>query len=98
MWFDVDAALAAVCGFQVDAGSHNSGPTAANGAKSANPEPHQTTRLAGLARLAGSGLGKSVQHDAHVADWMDRVERAAIIEFDGSVSRLRAEKRAGITK
>lgn len=98
MWFDVDAALESVCGSHGEARSRNNNPTAANPANPANRQSHETHSLARLAGLAGPRLGNSDQHDAHVEDWIDHVERAAIIEFDGWVSRLEAEKRAGIRK
>lgn len=36
-------------------------------------------------------------HDAHVAAWLVWSERAAIIEYDGGLSRDEAEKLAGIS-
>jgi hypothetical protein len=39
-----------------------------------------------LARLEASD-----QYDAHVFDWMDWEERAAIMEYDGGMSRKEAE-------
>lgn len=43
-----------------------------------------------LARLTSSA------YDAHVSDWTDRQERAAIIEFEGERYRREAEKLAGL--
>lgn len=34
------------------------------------------------------------QHDSHVTDWVDWLERAAIMEFDGALNRQRAENAA----
>lgn len=98
MWFDVDAALASVRGLRDEDRSQNLNQTPANPANLANRANQDTHGLAGLARLAGPGFGNSGQHDAHVEVWLDHVERAAIIEFDGSASRPEAEKRAGFRK
>lgn len=35
------------------------------------------------------------QHDEHISDWMDWQERAAIMEYDGGMSRKEAETEAG---
>ena len=43
-----------------------------------------------LARLTVS------EPDAHVSDWYDRQERAAILEFDAGLERREAERRAGL--
>jgi hypothetical protein len=34
------------------------------------------------------------QHDAHVSDWVDWSERAAIMEYDGGLTRAEAERLA----
>ncbi|MEM9668695.1 MAG: hypothetical protein AAF950_07185 [Pseudomonadota bacterium] len=38
-------------------------------------------------------LKSIAQHDAHVGEWIDFLERASIIEFDGNVKREIAETR-----
>lgn len=47
--------------------------------------------LGTLARHAVSG---QTPHDAHVSLWIDYQERAAIMEFDGGLSRIDANQRA----
>lgn len=48
---------------------------------------------ADIARILGEAPDDD-QLDAHVSDWADRQERAAIIEFDGERSRREAERLA----
>ena len=53
-------------------------------------EKDEAGTLGTLARQAGE------EYDAHVAEWMDREERAAILEFDGGYARRAAERAAGL--
>ena len=42
----------------------------------------------------GGDVGNRTDLDAHVADWMDWQERAAIMEYDGGMTRAEAESAA----
>jgi hypothetical protein len=47
--------------------------------------------FAAVARIIGR---EPVERDAHVSDWYDWEERAAIMEYDGGLSRADAERSA----
>ena len=68
------------------------------------PEPTKPTK-GGSVGFVGSSLGETEkihvpdtethEHDAHVSDWADWNERAAIMEYDEGMSRKEAEAEAG---
>ena len=67
------------------------------------PEPTKPTK-GGSVGFVGSSLreiektdvpsAEARQHDAHVSDWVDWNERAAIMEYDGGLTRAEAERLA----
>ena len=56
----------------------------------------ETADAIGTFGLVGTGheTEECGQHDAHVSDWTDWQERAAIMEYDGGAPRAEAEKAA----
>jgi hypothetical protein len=67
------------------------------------PEPTKPTK-GGSVGFVGSSLREIEKidvpdteihkHDAHVSDWVDWNERAAIMEYDGGLTRQEAERKA----
>jgi hypothetical protein len=64
------------------------------------PEPTEPTKGASVGFVGSSPWeveeidvpsAEAWQHDAHVSDWVDWEERAAIMEFDGGMTRQEAE-------
>ena len=52
------------------------------------------TEVGTLGPLARDTLSGQSQHDAHISNWIDWSERAAIIEFEAHKSRRDAERAA----
>jgi hypothetical protein len=56
-------------------------------------EPETAIGTFGLIGTGGD-VGNRTELDAHVADWTDWQERAAIMEYDGGMTRAEAESAA----
>ncbi|WP_373089358.1 hypothetical protein [Sneathiella sp.] len=63
-------------------------PIVPNRPKARDNPPIGTIGTFGTGAEQENGVG---QHDAHVSDWMELEERAAIMEYDGGMSRKEAE-------
>jgi hypothetical protein len=57
-------------------------------------EPETAIGTFGLIGTGGGDVGNRTELDAHVADWMDCQERAAIMQYDGGMTRAEAESAA----